>query len=344
MRKLLLFLFSCLLLFVGYTLQSTGFFRTINVNSPNKIIAHIPLKGAEDIVIDQEGHFAIISATNRESYPPNKPETGGLYYIDLEDANFTPIDLTASLPFTFAPHGIDMFKLSDSTYQILAINHVNKQHSIEQFILNGTQLTHLETHSDKSMVQPNDLVIISPDEFYFTNDHGYTKGLGKIVEEYSGMALSNVVHVKQKKYVQAATGIAYANGIAHDKKRELLYVASPRQFNVSVYRRAADASLQLIEKIPTKTGVDNLTVDDSGNLWVGAHPNLLRFQAYAMGKYAIAPSEIILINYQSEGQYAVESIWVDDGEKMSGATVAVPYQDWVLVGNVMDDHFLILEQ
>ena len=39
----------------------------------------------------------------------------------------------------------------------------------------------------------------------------------------------------------------------------------------------------------------------------------------------------------------VESLWVDNGEKMSGSTVAVPYNNWLLVGNVMDDYFLIIE-
>lgn len=90
--------------------------------------------------------------------------------------------------------------------------------------------------------------------------------------------------------------------------------------------------------------MDNLTLDSEGKLWIGAHPNLLRFQAYALGKYAIAPSEILMINYQDQGKFLVESVWVDNGEKMSGATVAVPYNDWLLVGNVMDDHFLILEK
>lgn len=344
MRKLLLLLVVGLLIFIGYTLQSTGFFRVIEKSSPNKIIARVPLKGAEDIVLSQEDHFAIISATNRQTYPPTQPETGGLYFIDLNDKSFTPIDLTANLSIAFAPHGIDMFKIADSTYHILAINHINKQHSIEQFLLKGKQLKHVNTLRHESMIQPNDLVIISPDEFYFTNDHGYTKGLGKIVEEYSGLGLSNVVHVNQQNYTEAATGIAYANGITHDKKRDILYVASPRNFNVNVYQRRADAALQFIEKIPAHTGVDNLTLDSEGKLWIGAHPNLLRFQAYALGKYAIAPSEILMINYQDQGKFLVESVWVDNGEKMSGATVAVPYNDWLLVGNVMDDHFLILEK
>ena len=342
MKKILSFLVVLLVFFVGYTFISTGFFRAIEQSSPHGVVARVPVKGAEDIVVNQENHFAIISATNRQSYPPVQPETGNLYFLDLEDPYYTPVSLTDSLDFTFAPHGLDMMKINDSTYHILAINHVNKQHSIEHFLLSKDQLTHVNTYKDSSMVQPNDLVFISPEEFYFTNDHGYTEGLGKLVEEYGGLAVSNVVHVKQQHYTEAADGIAYANGIAYDKERALLFVASPRHFEIKVYQREANGALRFIEDVPAHTGVDNITLDDKGILWIGAHPNLLRFAAYAKGDYEISPSEIVRIDYKKEGEYTVESYWVDKGEKMSGATVAVPYQDRILVGNVMDDHFLIL--
>ena len=343
MKKALTILTLILFVFVGYTFFSTGFFREINISSPNKIIARIALKGAEDIVVDQEGGFAIISATNRLVYPSIKPESGNLYFIDLTDEKFQPVNLTSKLELTFAPHGIDMMKISDTTYQILAINHINKQHSIEKFLLNGQELVHLKTLKNESMIQPNDLEIISQDEFYFTNDHAFTEGLGKIIEEYGGLSFSNVIRFNSDNYTEVATDIAYANGIVYDQKRKLLYVASPRYFKVKVFYRKSNGMLDFIEDIPAKTGVDNLTLDDFGNIWIGAHPNLLRFAAYAKGDYEISPSEIIKIKYESKNQFMVESLWVDNGEKMSGSTVAVPYNNWLLVGNVMDDYFLIIE-
>ena len=343
MKKATAILVLILFVLVGYIFFSTGFFREIDISSPNKTIARIALKGAEDIVVDQEGGFAIISATNRMVYPPTKPESGNLYFIDLNDEKFQPVNLTSKLELAFAPHGIDMMKISDTTYHILAINHINKQHSIEKFLLKGKKLIHLKTLRNESLIQPNDLEIISPDEFYFTNDHGFTEGLGKIIEEYGGLAFSNVIRVYRDNYSEVATNIAYANGIAYDHERKLLYVASPRHFKVKVFYRKSNGILDFIEDIPAKTGVDNLTLDDFGNIWIGAHPNLLRFASYAKGDYEISPSEIIKIKYESRNQYLVESLWVDNGEKMSGSTVAVPYNNWLLVGNVMDDHFLIIE-
>ncbi len=35
---------------------------------------------------------------------------------------------------------------------------------------------------------------------------------------------------------------------------------------------------------------------------------------------------------------------MEDGSKMSASTVAAPFGDLILTGNVMDDHFLILKK
>ena len=54
-------------------------------------------------------------------------------------------------------------------------------------------------------------------------------------------------------------------------------------------------------------GVDNIEIDADGILWVGGHPNLLRFKAYAQGKKETAPSEIIKIDYKGKGDFTVEN-------------------------------------
>ena len=106
-------------------------------------------------------------------------------------------------------------------------------------------------------------------------------------------------------------------GINFDKKRNLVFVASPRKFLVKVFHKNKDNSLTFIEDIDCKTGVDNIEFDTEGNLWIGAHPNLLHFAAYAKGDKEISPSEIIKINYISKNNYSIEQIYVDEGAKMA---------------------------
>ncbi len=329
--------------FVSHTLISTGFFRTINNQFQGTILKKVPLPGAEDITISDTDHFALISSTNRAVYPPTEQEQGGLYLMDLKNKKFSIKHLTASFDKPFAPHGISMIK-KDSTYTIMAVNHTSNEHSLEVFTFDGQNINHLRSLTDASMISPNDLVMIDENRFYFTNDHGYSKGIGKLIEEYGGLSVANVVYYDGNSFKEVAHGIAYANGINFDLKRNLIYVASPRGFLIKVYLKKNDGSLDFIEDIPCGTGVDNIEIDGQGNLWSGGHPNLLRFKAYAKGKKETAPSEIIKIEYRGKGDYTVEKIYVEDGKIMSGSSVAAPFEDLILVGNVMDDEFLILKK
>lgn len=343
LKRILILLFFLLLIYVAYVLGSTGFFRTIEPKFDGNILKKVPIAGAEDITISHIDSFAIISSTHRRVYPPSEKEKGDLYFIDLKNDDFSPILLTDDYHGSFAPHGISIFK-KDSSYQILAINHQNREHSIEVFELIGQKVKHLKTLKHSSMIQPNDLVLVGEDQFYFTNDHKYTKGFGKLAEEYLGLAISNVVYFDGNSYKEVAKGIAYANGINYDPNRNLLYVASPRGFLVKVYNINKDGSLSFIEDISCGTGVDNIELDKEGNLWVGAHPNLLRFKAYAKGKKETSPSEIIKITYYKKEEYSVEKIYIENGEDMSGSTVAAIFGNLIFAGNVMDDKFLILER
>ena len=335
----ILFLF----IFIANILITTGFFRSIENQFDGIIVKKIELSGAEDITVSNTDLFALISSTNRTVYPPTEEQQGGLYLMDLKNENFTIKHLTADFSKSFAPHGISMIK-KDSTYKIFTVNHTSEGHSVEVFKLVKNQLSYIKTLTDKTMISPNDIVLIDEHKFYFTNDHKYTKGIGQLVEDYAGLSLSNVVYFDGENYHEVANGIAYANGINFDAKRNLLYVASPRKFLVKVYTRNNDGTLNFIEDIPCGTGVDNIELDKNGKLWIGGHPNLLRFASYAKGKKETSPSEIITIDYRGLNDYIIEQIYLDDGSTMSSSSVAAPFEELILAGNVKDDAFLILKK
>jgi arylesterase/paraoxonase len=71
---------------------------------------------------------------------------------------------------------------------------------------------------------------------------------------------------------------------------------------------------------------------------------LLEFAAYAKGKKEKSPSEIIKIDYRGKNDYQIEQMYMEDGTEMSASTVAATFGNLIFVGNVMDEHFLILEQ
>jgi arylesterase/paraoxonase len=341
--KILMLVILLLLVFIGNLFVSTGYFRSIEPYFNGEIVKQIDIPGAEDITISHQDSFAIISSTKRGIYPPKEEEVGDLFLMDLKNGDFTTTPLTASFKKSFAPHGISMLKLDDG-YKIMAINHTSQGHSIEVFNLKNKKLSFQKTLTDKTFISPNDIVMIDENRFYFTNDHKYTEGFGRLTEDYLGRSLSNIIYFDGTTYREVANGIAYANGINYDSKRNLLFVASPRKFLIKVYDVLSNGDLEFIEDIDCGTGVDNIEFDKEGQLWVGAHPNLLKFTSYAKGKQDISPSEIIKINYKSKNDYSVETIYLEDGTKMSASTVAAPFGDYLFSGNVMDDAFLILKK
>ncbi len=343
LKQIAVLLGIILLLFIANILITTGFFRTVDNQFDGTIFKKIPIKGAEDITLSILDSFSLVSATSRNGLPPTEEEFGGLYFMDLKNTDFKTTLLTANFPTSFAPHGISMLK-TDSTYTVMAINHTPKGSTIEVFTLHGDSLAYKKTLTDSAMISPNDIVLLDENRFYFTNDHRYTEGIGLFFEEYGGRSISNVVYFDGKNYTEVAGGIAYANGINFDAKRNLLFVASPRGFLVKVYSKNNDGSLDFIEDIPCGFGVDNIEIDTEGNLWIGGHPNLLQFKAYAQGKKETSPSEIIKITYKGKGDYVIEHIYTEDGSNMSGATVAAPFGDYIFTGNVMDSHFLVLKR
>jgi arylesterase/paraoxonase len=332
-----------LLLFVANIFISTGFFRSIENKFNGELIQKINIEGAEDITISKKDSFAIISSTVRNKTPNKAQESGGLYFIDLKTDSYKPILLTQEFKKPFAPHGISIFQKENIT-TIAAINHTDKGEFIEIFTLVDTQLTHQKTLKNEQIFSPNDIVLLDENRFYFTNDHKYKNGIQRLSEDYLGLSISNVIYFDGKNYTEVASGIAYANGINLDAKRNLVFVASPRKFLIKVYQKNENNTLTFIEDIDCKTGVDNIEFDENNDLWVGAHPNLLHFASYAKGDKKTSPSEIIKIKYTKKDDYKIEQIYMDDGSKMSASTVAAPFGNTILAGSVMDTHFLVLKR
>ncbi len=343
--KVLLFFVLLLVAFVAYTLTSTGYFRTIEPHFEGKVAQKIDVVGAEDMTIARDGKFLVISSDDRAATKKGEPKQGGIYWMDLSggEAPFEVKLISDNFKKPFHPHGISLLQLDSANYKLWVINHVDGKHSIEVFHLRGDSLTHLQTLKDEMMISPNDIVAVGENEFYFTNDHYYTSKTGALAEGYLALGVATVVYFDGEKYREVTDGIAYANGINWDANRNLVYVASARDFLVKVYERTQDGSLSFVENIDCETGVDNIEVDEKGDLWIGAHPSLMAYTAYANFEEEKAPSEVLKLSYKGRGNYTLKSLFLDDGAKVSASSVAVVYGNFLFIGNVMDKHFLIVK-
>jgi arylesterase/paraoxonase len=343
LKKILLGLLVIVLMAGGYFLTimySTGYFRRIEPREWGEVYQEIPLAGAEDLTIDYENDVMVISTFDRAGSKRGENPTGALYILDLQKQPFNPVRLDDGLGEGFHPHGISLLKLDSNTYKLFVVNHQNRRHTIEEFeLMLPNHLVHLRTHEDDMIVSPNDVAALDEGRFYVTNDHKNTEGLALLAENYLGLALSNTIFFDGKSFREAAGGIQYANGVAVSPDKSKLYVASPRGFVIRTYDINSDGSLLETEEIDTNTGVDNLEWDQKGALWVGSHPDLLTFSAYAGLKKPVSPSEVITVTGGN-----VETVFLDDGSQVSASSVAVPYKEFLFIGTVMDYKILVLRK
>ncbi|WP_187176597.1 SMP-30/gluconolactonase/LRE family protein [Algoriphagus sp. AK58] len=331
-------------LFVLYTFWSTGFFRKIETyHEFGGIEQTIGLPGVEDMAISRTDSFMILSVDDRAKRRSGEKGLHGLYWMDLKDAPFTahPIPLPSEL--VLYPHGISLIETGPKQYRLAVINHVEGKHSIEVFTIDQDTVRYSHSLRDPKLISPNDLVWVDADRFYYSNDHGSTSDLGIFAENYLGVAKANVGYYDGESFRIVAENMAYPNGLVLDQSGKNLLVASSRHFLIRVFEIQENGDLTFLEDIPTATGVDNLERDEEGGIWSGAHPDLMTFSAYAAGKKTTAPSEILKIHF-SDQQLKQTTVWLDKGETMSASSVAIPFGEYLFLGNVMDSKMIVLRK
>ena len=87
------------------------------------------------------------------------------------------------------------------------------------------------------------------------------------------------------------------------------------------------------------TFIDNIELDDAGNLWIGSHPKALAFARHQKKQKKLSPSQVIKITLNDD-EDIVEEIFLNDGESLSGSSVATIYGNQLLIGPVFDERFL----
>jgi arylesterase/paraoxonase len=341
--KVLLFLLLVLVLILLRTLYYGGIFRKLTYTNSGKLEIITGMVGAEDITIDHETGLAIVSSCDRRKVASGNPVKGAIYLLDFKNSPATYIDMTQTFDQKdFRPHGISLFiDPVDSSKWVFVVNHRSSGHSIEIFKYSDSTLTHSETIKHELIQRPNDVVATGKRSFYFTNDHDKNDGTKATIEDLLLIGTGSVGYFDGQDAKLLDTGIRYANGITIDEVRKKLLIASPTDGNIYLYNLNPFTKIQTLK---CNTGVDNLEWDADGNLWVGAHPKLLKFLKHSKDKKNLSPSHIIKINFDNPEKPQISDFYVSDGAQFSGSTVAAVYQNTVLIGSVFEDGVLVLKK
>jgi arylesterase/paraoxonase len=328
----------------GFTLQllwAAGQFKTLGPHFDGSCTPIVGLIGAEDLTIHPRTGIAYISATDRRSVLAGGPGRGAIYAYDLKVDSPRLMNLTPAADEDFRPHGISLYVGDDGRDVLYVISHASGRHTIEIYDLVGIKLFRRGTLSDPLLVTPNDLVAVGRDRLYVTNDHANAAGFARTLEDYLRRSISTVVYYDGEGFVEAASGIRYPNGINVSGDGQTLYVGSTTGGSVLVFGIDPESgTLDERGEIPIGSGVDNIEVDEEGDLWIGAHPKLLTFVQHAGDASQLAPSQIIRVREPDSDAPVVEEIFLSLGADLSGSSVGAVYGDRLLVGAVLDDNIL----
>lgn len=343
--KIALWAILLILLFALKSYYQSGGFKTINNHFSGTTQKINGIWGGEDMTIDQTTGIAFISSDNRwATTVKHSPVKGAIYVLNLNDSILTPLSKTADFPQEdFHPHGISLYQTPEGKKMLFVVNHRESGPFVEIFEYKNDSLQHEQSVEGTLMVSPNDVVAVGENEFYFTNDHDAKPSKTRTIKDYLQIGMGNIVHFKNNEMHETPFhGLKYANGINKSADGKKIFVAETTGRKILVFDRDTQTGvLTKSTEIDTNTGVDNIELDTEGNLWVGCHPQLLRFSGHSKDEKKISPSEIIKIKLLNDGKFEQTSIYMNDGSEISASSVGTIYKDKLLVGPVYQGHILV---
>jgi arylesterase / paraoxonase len=307
--------------------------------------------GVEDISIDQNTGQAFLSADDRRNF---KTTTGKIYTISLEDSIKKPVEMKIlALTHNFHPHGISYFKTKAGEQLLFVINHADKGHFVEKFLIKNDTLALLKSYESPLFLSPNDLVAVGENEFYFTNDHNKKMGLQRTIEDFLQIKTGFVAYFDGKNATKVSDDIAYANGINVSNDGKYLYASSTIGRDIWVFDRNKDNSLKLNFRHDAQSGgLDNIEVDKNGILWVGTHLKMLHFLEHSKKENIRSESAVLKMDIQAYSPKPFilqEGVYVNDGNPISGVSVGAFYlskkqEHFILIGSVFEPKVVLAKR
>jgi len=323
-------------LYIGHTLWRIGAFY--NTSSDGDLPPHCTtisfLPGPEDMELD-----AVTNSIYGISYDRWGADTlgninGSLFRLSPQYLN-SPITLSGDFPSHFFPHGMSLYRL-DSILYMFVINHGSGgKERIERFrLFNNDTFLHQRTFTDSLIVSANDLVAIDTNRFYVANDSRSRNKFARSVDVFFQNATGYIVYYDGQKGYQVSENMSFPNGIAIDAFRNYLYVSETLGGNILQLRIGQEGyKLQPITKEYISQGLDNLSWDAQGNLWVTCQPNLMAVNRFMQNPTTLVPFEVYQI--QTQGDLLVPNLILrHTGEQLAGASVALTYTNQLIIGSV----------
>lgn len=331
-------LFVALLAFALQLLADAGFWWVGKPRGFDACVERAQVTGAEDMEWSPSLKRIVVSADFRPGLGAENPPSGAIYTLDPA-SNEAPVRVSPDLPFAFHPHGIALWEEKGGPV-LFAINHRPEESTIEIFRWRDKGFRHEETLRDPLLITPNDLVATGPREFFLSHDHGSRSHFMQNLEHYLRWGRGYLTRYDGKNFARVANGIFFANGLALDEKKQILYVAAMLEKKVRVYDVKDPAHPVLRHRILVAAGPDNIKLAEDGSLWIGSHPQLFALKRHSERHQEIAPSLVIRVKDPSSDHAVAEEVMVNAGDQLSATSVALPLGDRLFLGTIYDRRLL----
>ena len=336
MKKfLIIFSLAVLFTFIKVVYQA-GYFKDVKNKFEGEVITlYQNVNGPEDMQMDHETGNLYISSTNRriEGYDVNN----GIYLLNVNGSD-SPSKIPTDYEGEFSPYGISLLKKEGNIY-LFAVNHNSSGKFIEVFKYQDEKLMHLNSYTTDRMCCPNDVVATDIDKFYVTNDHGSKSGFNQFIEDYIRIPMSSIFYFNGSEFIKEAAPFHSANGIAISKDGKRLYLTTAIGNALDIFSVKEDGSLIEEDALDLDSGVDNIDIDEEGNLWIAAHPKLMHYINHSKEGDDHSPSEVFKLVPDGDS-FIPELIYSNDGSELSASSVAVYHRGELFIGAVYEPTIL----
>ena len=357
------FTFVGILSLIGLYRMDT--FKIIEHNTPESCRALIMDGSAEDIEIDYERGYAYLSIQDRAALIRGEMVQGRIVKINL---NKKPYEITSALneqPEHLRPHGISLHIDDKGKRHLAVINHPKDRglepENVDLFSEeNNGIFKYTKTISDPLFKSPNDLLLVSKNQFYVGNDKGGETSLDKI-QENLGRPMSNIAYFDGNSTSVAASNLSQVSGINISKDQNLIFASETTAKRISVFHRNADTGeLKKIHRIKLDGSPDNINVSEDNSLVVATIPKVMaliqHFIALQKGEIKPSPSQVIQIKYKTTVEHddstlrelkirdlETNELFMSDGTDISTASVGAIWNNRLFIGSIDDNKILICD-
>ncbi|XP_064646235.1 uncharacterized protein LOC135499421 [Lineus longissimus] len=329
-----------------------GLHKTIfkHVPGPCQLVDGVKY-GSEDMEMTSGGLVFITSGMSIRAIVGDHPSfskgKGRILLFDMKhpEVKVTPLKIhmqeKGSIDMEkFTPHGISLWEEKNSGVVIvLVVNHPNYEADrVERFEyrLSDGRFTHVRSYSDPMIGMLNDVVMTSSKTFYSSN-YLYSSVQWKRYIENILLSWGGVFYFNGKDFKAVIpTGFYMPNGLAKSRDGKYLYLINNVSF-LNVYKILASGSLELVKSHNIYTGADNIFVDETGVLWIGAHPVPWQTFVHCANADFQASSQVLRIKMDHENITEMVEILSNDGSLVQASASAIEYNKRLLVGTVQKE-------